>query len=413
MNRLLRRGLAAPVAAVLCLALGACGSRVDGARIVAESGGGTVRLSPESIEALGAATRGASGPQTAPGAGPAARVAVDADPTAVSVADRGPKPAATRQGVLAADRAPAAAPSAAKEQSAAPLAPAAKACPRRLDTIKLGHIGLFSGIAAPLTGSAVPTMAAWARDVNARGGLACHPVKVFTKDDGGDPSRSAALAQELVQREGVVAFVGTFVLSPAGFVPVVEKFKVPAVGGGGGNPAWFSSPWLFPDGASTDDQVIGFIRAGVERGKKKLGVLYCVEAAACTDAMDKIRKGSAKAAGADLVYDAPISITQPDYTAQCLNAQKAGVDQLTLGMDGASMSRLARSCEAIGYRPLISTISGLLGSAQARDETLRSFGIVTTSSAPLWTQTDQRACGTTTDCSSAGHRTWLRTEPPS
>lgn len=366
-------------ALALCvLALAACGSRVDGAAIVA-AGGSTVSFSTESLAAL----RDAATPRGHAPAGVQQRPVAEELPGAASVAAEAPaapaaKASRPRTGPLAA----------AVQGAAPPSATTAAPCPRQLETINLGHIGLFSGVAAALTASAVTTMAAWAKDVNARGGLACHPVRVFTRDDGGDPSRSAALAQDLVERAKVAAFVGTFVLNPAGFVPVVERLKVPAVGGGGGHPSWYRSPMLFPEGAAVDDQIVGFLKAGVERGKKKLGVLYCVEASACTDAMDRIRKGSAKEAGAELVYDAPISVTQPDYTAQCLNARNAGVDQLLAGMDGASTTRLVRSCAAVGYRPLISTISALISPGNSRDPNLRAFGVVTAASVAPWTQRD-------------------------
>ncbi len=380
----LHRRLTAGIAVPLCLLLfAACGSRVDGAQIVAESGGGTVSLTPESLAEL----RGLAGPapaeQTASVPQPSGQTQVDdavpAGAQAVARTEtRAPGPATERRAAPA-------------KAAAAPLpAEVAAQCPANLPPITLGHVGTFSGVAGPLTAAAPSTIAAWASEVNSRGGLACHPVRVFSRDDAGDPGRAASVVKDLVARQGVVAFVGSIVpLSGAGFVPAVESVKVPAIGGGSGTQAWFNSPWIFPDGASPNDQITGFIKHGVERGKKKLGVLYCVEAAACTQGIKAIRDGAAKAAGAELLYDAPVSITQPDYTAQCLNAQKAGVDQLALGMDGASVTRLARSCDSVGYRPLLSTVAGLISPNQAKDETMRAFGVVTATAIAPWTENDR------------------------
>lgn len=136
------------------------------------------------------------------------------------------------------------------------------------------------------------------------------------------------------------------------------------------------------------DQTIGVLKQGVERGKAKVGTLYCVEATACTGVV-KLVRDAAKPAGATLVYDAAVSITQPDFTAQCLNAQKAGVNQLVLAVDGASMTRVARSCAAVGYRPLLSTAATAIGISHSRDETLRSFGVVTANTTAPWTQNDR------------------------
>jgi branched-chain amino acid transport system substrate-binding protein len=82
---------------------------------------------------------------------------------------------------------------------------------------------------------------------------------------------------------------------------------------------------------------------------------------------------------------------QTDYTAQCLNARKAGADQLMLAMDGASMIRVARSCAAVGYRPLLSAVATQLSPAQAADETLRSLGLATATPTAPWLHTDSPA----------------------
>ena len=375
-----RRGRAA-LSGLLCLGLlAACGSRVDGDQIVAAQGGGTVRLAPESLDAL----RAAIGPQTqaAPqraGAAASAEAPAAAAPgtvRATSTTDR--RPGAT---VAATDRTTTAA------RAAAPAV--AEQCPKQLETIPIGHIGTFSGVAGPLTASAVTTMAAWARNVNSRGGLACHPVRVFSRDDGADPAKAAALANELAQREGVVAFVGTLVLAPAGFVQAVQKLRIPAVGGGVGEDAWFANEWFYSAVATPDDLIVGLLKAGAEKGKRKLGVLYCVEATACGEIAKKIKNGGAAAAGVDLVYESAVSVTQTDYTAQCLNAQKAGVDLLGLAVDGASMTRVARSCASIGYRPLLTTGAFLIGNAQSKDQTLRSFGVVTAAGVAPWFERDR------------------------
>ncbi len=368
------------MAGVLCLGLlTACGSRVDGSTIAAESGGGTVRLTQESLDALKAALAPAPGPSQQLSADVAApgEVAPAAPTAAAPAANTSPRKATTS----AAAPAPGQAVPPTSERGTGAAAPS---CSRSLEPIPLGHVGTFSGVAGPLTASAVTTMAAWAKDVNARGGLACHPVKVFTRDDGADPAKAAALANELVRREGVVAFLGTLALQPAGFVQAVEKLKVPAVGGGVGQDSWYTSPWLYADSASADDLIAGLLKAGADKGKKKLGLLYCVEAPACGQVTKKVQGGAAKRAGVELVYDSAVSVTQPDYTAQCLNAQKAGVDLLGLAVDGASMTRVARSCASIGFKPLLTTASFLIGTAQAADPTLRSFGVVTAAGSAPW-----------------------------
>ncbi|MGQ0847479.1 MAG: ABC transporter substrate-binding protein [Sporichthyaceae bacterium] len=375
------------LAALSLALLAGCGSRLDGADIVAAGTSDTVALTPESLEALRDA-----GQAVAVSQAPVDEVADVAAPLVPAPAD--PPGARPRAGAAVAAPAatrtaqnPGRVPAAAKAGPAA-AAPAAQ-CARPLEQIALGHIGTFSGVAGPITASAVTTMAAWAQDVNSRGGLACHPVRVFTRDDGADPAKAASLAKEMVERQKVVAFVATLTLMPAGFVQTAAKLGVPVIGGGVGQDAWFTTPGFYPDIARGDDLIVGLLRAGADRGKKKLGLLYCVEATACGEVTKKVKDSGAKAAGVELVYETAVSVTQTDYTAQCLNAQKAGVDLLGLAVDGASMTRVARSCAAIGYRPLLTTASFLIGTQQSRDEGLRSFGVVTAAGTAPWFQKDR------------------------
>jgi branched-chain amino acid transport system substrate-binding protein len=258
--------------------------------------------------------------------------------------------------------------------------------------VALGQVGTFSGVAGPITSGARVAMAAWAKDVNARGGLACHPVHLFIEDDGGDPAQAAADVKDLVDRHHVIALVGSIIAFTAGgFVAAVAGAKLPAVGGDSTAPEWFESPWLFPEGASLDDQAVGILKAGVAAAHKRVGLLYCVETSACTYVDKQLKNGGAKTAGADLVYDSPISVTQPDFTAQCLNARNAGVDLLGLAMDGSSMTRLARSCAAIGYRPLLAVGAATFSLQNTQDPNLRAFGMVSESPVAPWMVQDTPA----------------------
>jgi branched-chain amino acid transport system substrate-binding protein len=82
------------------------------------------------------------------------------------------------------------------------------------------------------------------------------------------------------------------------------------------------------------------------------------------------------------------AVTQPDYTANCLNARDAGVDQLGLGLDGASIGRVARSCAAVGYHPLLSGLGNIISPGQAADPLIRSFGLATSSPDAPWMLAD-------------------------
>ena len=69
---------------------------------------------------------------------------------------------------------------------------------------------------------------------------------------------------------------------------------------------------------------------------------------------------AAKKFGIKVVYNAGASLTQPDYTSHCLGAQSAGAEIFAVSLDGNSVQSLARSCAAVGFHPIYSSISVVL-----------------------------------------------------
>jgi branched-chain amino acid transport system substrate-binding protein len=361
------------------LLLSGCGTRASDEEVRAGTENTTpVTLTQESLDRFRSTGQGAV-------AGPVA-AALDT-PTGVGPTDVAPG-TANAPGAATANRGAGAVGSKGQGQPAARAA-ADGPCTTPLEPVALGQVGTFSGVAAPISAATRTAAAVWAQDVNARGGLACHPVTLFSVDDGGDGARAAALVQQLQAEKRVIALVAnSVVFSVTGFRSAIEKVKLPAVGGDLVGPDWHESPYMFAQGASIFDQILGFLRQGSEMGKKKVGALYCVELSACSEGLAYAKAGGDKRAGVELVYESAISVTQPDFTAQCQNAKNAGVDQLVLGMDGSSMIRVARSCAALGYRPLLTGVGQSISLGQSTDANLRSFGLAVASGVAPWTEDD-------------------------
>jgi branched-chain amino acid transport system substrate-binding protein len=394
MNKTWRRVPALLTAGLLLLS--ACGTRASDAEIAAEAGGSPSSLSPAVLKqisdaaAAGAASAVGSAGVAAPAAGAAApaaaaggtapaagtTTAAAATTPVAGAAATTPKAGAKKNTVTAQS---AAAP------AAAPGSPAA--CTKPGDPVAIGQVGTFSGVTGPAWSGGRTALAVWVKDINARGGLACHPVKLFFGDDAGDPARSSALISQFVKDDHVVAFTGGHNdFSMAGFKQGLESNKVPAVGGDLIAPEWYgASPYLFPQGASVEDQAEGIIKQNVVAGKTKAGLLYCVEIKACTH-LNAVANDLAKKAGGTFVYSAAISLTQTDFTAQCQSAKSAGATQLLLGMDGTEMARVARSCQAIGYQPALGGLGGTISPGQSTDPTLRQFTLATATGIAPWTE---------------------------
>jgi branched-chain amino acid transport system substrate-binding protein len=109
---------------------------------------------------------------------------------------------------------------------------------------------------------------------------------------------------------------------------------------------------VFPVGTTIGEALQGDYKTAHQRNLTKLGFLYCVESPSCNYMHEYTVNGGAARAGETLVYQSQVSITQPDYTAQCLGAQSAGAQVLFVAVDANSIMRLSASCSRQNYHPV-------------------------------------------------------------
>jgi branched-chain amino acid transport system substrate-binding protein len=225
-------------------------------------------------------------------------------------------------------------------------------------------------IGAIFTG-AQQAMQMWAKYTNAHGGLNGHVVRVVIADDGGDPSTSQSDVEKMVTQDHAIAFVGNVVpLTVQASLSYLEQQHIPVIGVYSATHTDYQSPVLFPATSEIFHLGDANVKLALAAGKSKMAFLYCVEAPACGQGYDYlIKQGHARADGANPVYSTSFSLTQPSFTAQCLQAQQAGADFLFMGGDGNSLERTAHDCAAQNYHPLYEGISlGVSGSMQGDAE---------------------------------------------
>ena len=234
--------------------------------------------------------------------------------------------------------------------SGAPQASAAKS------PIVLGSFGVGSGPLGALVAPIPVAVRAWMADVNSRGGLAGHPVKVLLDDDGGDPQRAIAIARRMVDRDGVLAFFATYMVTtlPA-VLPYLEQQRIPMIGSSNGSEAADHSPMVFnpQTGADLGTAWSYLLALTSQSDKRNVAVLYCSEASTCANQYDGIKR-IAPEAGLKIVYAGQMSIAQPDYTAQMLAARNAGADVVMCICDPPTQIRMIRSAHRQNWRPLFS-----------------------------------------------------------
>lgn len=275
--------------------------------------------------------------------------------TAVSGNSRSTAPAAgapTASGKPTASTAPKA------QSAAAPGGPAAVASDG--SPVKLGSIGTFSGVLGAAMYPGLQAAQAWTAYINAKGGLAGHPVQLVVADDRGDPNQAVALIRRLVEGDKVLAIYGSMQPSTVqAILPYVNEKQMPIIGTCSCMNAVATSPMVFVAGASDKSGVTWGHIAGIFSGtdKRKVALFYCREAATCSE----YRTGIKKFEGHDnmqIVYETQISLAQPDYTSEVLAARNAGADVIVSVSENPTLIRIAKSAHRQGWNVQLATQHG-------------------------------------------------------
>jgi branched-chain amino acid transport system substrate-binding protein len=363
------------VAALLCatvLVSGSCGTRMSRQQLIEGAGGGLTAVT--SVGATGGSQIGVGSVSTGAG-GPAVRGVSPGVTTGGASQARGSSGSSrtgTGGGVSGGQPGPGSGTSGATAPGSA-VGPAGGGCASANHTpVVIGSVGTYSGVLGANLAPAPPTLEAWAKYVNARGGVACHPVQVYTVDDQGSTDRANSATQDLVQNKHAVALVGSFIPNTAsGVQAYVDPHRIPVVGGDGFTP-WDSDPMLFNEGSNIDTQVYATEKYSAQIGKPKWAVLYCGESSVCSNGKNLASKYAASA-GVTIVDTEQVSVAQPNFTANCLNAQSKGAQVIYNINDASSMYRVADDCANQSYHPLISTAAASMTSQQTSDPNLEGL----------------------------------------
>lgn len=334
-----RRRVAAALAAVATLTIAACGTRLDHGAIV--QAGATA----------GAPAGAASGmPGEDPAAGPAGAVGQPGD-AAAGVGNEQGVPGSTGPAAASRGQAGSGVPG---QTGKAPGGSGG-------GPIVIGSVGSYSGAAGSAWAFGARALQAWAASVNQKGGIGGRQVKVIVYDDGADTAKARSQVQELVEQHNAVAIVAAMATAQGleAWRGYVEQKKVPVIGGDCG-PAWVASPVLFRECTTSQDNLMGFAVLAAKYGKsKEFGGLFCQEDQGCAFAEERLfTKGDAKRAGLNPRYRARISITQPDFTSECIQARNNGVELLFVAGDPNTVGRVASSCRRQNYNPQFAQIDG-------------------------------------------------------
>jgi branched-chain amino acid transport system substrate-binding protein len=331
-----------------------------------------------------AATEGGSGggtKTTAPAKGPAAAARSAASGSAGAPAAGG---GAGSGGGAASSGGSAQDPVPTGSDPAAPATPGGAAPAGAKSKLVIGSFGTSSGPIGAVFAPVQTATRAWVADVNARGGLDGHPVTVLYADDGGDGARALAIARRMVEQDKVLFFLNLYqVTTSDAVIPYLEQKKVPVIMSGGGLPDEDHSEFVFNPMVGGD---LGWVSIMVESlraqsEKRKVAVLYCRETKACPNGLRRMKENQDKQ-GVQVVYEAEVSIAQPDYTAEVLQARNSGAEVLANIADAASGVRIIRSALRQDWRPVFLATQAANDDVTAKAPDLKGLITVTQGTSP-------------------------------
>ena len=236
------------------------------------------------------------------------------------------------------------------------------------DPIKIGVAGPFTGGSAPMGVSMRDGVKLAVADINAKGGVLGRQIQIVERDDEAKPERGVEIAQELINKEKVVATVGYI---NTGVALASQRFyqeaKIPVMNnvatGSIITQQFAKEPenYIFRNSANDQIQSEMIVQEAVDRRNfKKVAIL-----ADSTNYGQLGREDLEKALDKrklKAVATEKYNIKDVDMTAQLLKAKQAGAEVvLTYGI-GPELAQIANGMEKLGWKvPLIGSWTLAMG----------------------------------------------------
>lgn len=193
---------------------------------------------------------------------------------------------------------------------------------------------------------------AWAKSVNANGGVNGHHVNLIDYDDGGNPGKAVTQAQQAISSHADVILDASPLDSA--WAKTIDAAKIPVVGGELNSELYATDPNFFPSGQTPDSLSESLVTTAKAAGAKTIGALYCTESPSCLDTVKPLESIGSRV-GVPSTYKASISATMPNFTSQCVAAKDANVSALVIAHVSATIIRVGGDCDRQDFDPVYVT----------------------------------------------------------
>jgi branched-chain amino acid transport system substrate-binding protein len=218
--------------------------------------------------------------------------------------------------------------------------------------IRIGQWGPQTGPAAPW-GSVARGSKLLFDIVNEEGGIHGRKIKYFLRDDMYNPAQTVAVVKELVERQGVFAFVGG-VGSATGMAvkDYLAANKIVWVSPSAADKEFTQplNPYLFAQYPLYKDEASILAKYVVEKLKtKKIGMLYQNDAYG-KDGLEGVKERLA-IYKMSLVAEIPVEPTEKDFASQILRLKNAGAETVLMYVSPTAAVITMKTAANVGFKP--------------------------------------------------------------
>jgi branched-chain amino acid transport system substrate-binding protein len=228
------------------------------------------------------------------------------------------------------------------------------------DTIKIGVTGPYTGGSSSMGVSMRDGVRLATKEINASGGVLGRQIELVERDDEAKNERGVQIAQELVNKEKVVADVG-FINTGVGLAAqrIFQEAKIPVfnnVATGSILTHQFDKEpanYVFRNSARDEIQAPMIVAEAIDkRGYKKVAILHDSTNYGELGQKDLVKALSAK--GITPVAIEKFNIKDTDMTSQLLKAKEAGAEVILTYAIGPELAQIANGMAKLGWKkPMI------------------------------------------------------------
>ncbi len=244
--------------------------------------------------------------------------------------------------------------------SAIAIAASLLSAPAFAQTIKIGVTGPFTGGSSSMGVSMRDGVRLAAKEINSTGGVLGRQIELIERDDQADNARGITIAQELVNKEKIVADVG-FINTGVALAAqrIYQEAKIPVfnnVATGTVVTRQFDKEpanYIFRNAARDEIQAPMIVQEAIDkRGFKKVAILHDSTNYGELGKTDLMKALTAK--GITPVAIEKFNIKDTDMTSQLLKAKEAGAEVILTYAIGPELAQIANGMAKLGWKkPLI------------------------------------------------------------